>query len=262
MKTLASCIALASSSGLATGQATEAGPAAGRDIVLVAHRGGIVGEIAENTLGAFRHAIASGVDAIEIDLRGTRDGEIVVMHDATVDRTTNGRGAVAGMSLAELKALDAGRGERIPTYEEVLQLVAGTGMLLVLDIKEGQPLDRQQVARLTEQHAAVSSVIVGVRNLKDLRTFRALNPELRTVGFMKEIDDIEPFVQAGIDIVRLWPEWIDEDPRLIGKLHRFGKPVWATTDDAPREEMERLIGLGVDGIISDLPQAMREIRRR
>lgn len=107
------------------------------EVVFVAHRGGIVPGYPENTLAAFRHAIELGVDAIEIDPRGTKDGEIVIMHDATVDRTTNGRGRVEDLALRELKALDAGGGERVPTYEEVLELVAGSGVDLLLD---GRPV--------------------------------------------------------------------------------------------------------------------------
>ncbi len=260
MKTLASCIVLASPAGLAAGQAPPAGAAtADRDVVLVAHRGGIVPGYPENTLAAFRHAIENGADAIELDLRGTKDGRIVVMHDATVNRTTNGRGAVAHSSLAELRSLDAGQGERIPTYEEVLELVSGTEVLLVLDIKDGRHLDRRRVLQLAQDHGAITRILLGVRKLEDLRAFRALGGGFGTVGFVEEIDDIEPFVREGVDIIRLWPEWIDADPGLIGVVHALGKPVWAMTGDAPREELERFIRLGVDGIASDLPGVMREL---
>lgn len=261
MKTLASCVVLVSPSGLASGQAPQNSPdTPDRDVVLVAHRGGIVPDYPENTLVAFRRAIDSGVDAIEIDLRGTKDGQIVILHDDTVNRTTNGRGAIAAMRLAELRKLDAGAGERIPTYEEVLRFVAGTGILLLLDIKDSSRLDRREVVRLTEKHDAVQHVIVGARTLEDLRAFRALNPDLRTLGFVKEVEDVEPFMQAGADIIRLWPEWIEADPDLIGRVHRHGKPVWVLTGDAPRKELEKLIWLGVNGIISDLPDVMNGLR--
>jgi len=238
---------------------THAADAGERPVVSIAHRGGIVPGVPENTLAAFRRAIQEGAHVIEIDLRGTKDGEIVVMHDATVDRTTNGRGKVADKTLAELKALDAGNGERVPTYEEVLQLVAGSGVPLLLDIKENSVLDKRKVVRLTEQHDAVPNVIVGPRLLSDLRAFQALNPELKTLGFVKEIEDIEPFIEAGIDIIRLWPEWIEKQPELIGRLHKLGKPVWVTADDAPREQLAQLIQQGVDGILSDFPAQMRAL---
>jgi len=229
------------------------------NIVFVAHRGGIVPDYPENTLVTFRQAIEHGAQAIEIDLRGTKDGQIVIMHDETVDRTTNGHGKVTDQTLAELKSLDAGHGETIPTYEEVLQLVAGTGVVLLLDIKQSQVLDKDQVVRLTENHNSVLNIIVGARNLEDLRVFRALNPNLRILGFIQGVEDIEPFVQAGVDIIRLWPEWINADHELIEKVHAFGKPVWTTAGDAQRDELERLIKLKVDGILSDLPAVMKSL---
>lgn len=112
------------------------------NVAFVAHRGGIVPGYPENTLAAFRQAAKHGAEVIEVDLRGTKDGEVVIMHDETFDRTTNGKGKVTDYTLAELKKLDAGGGERIPTYEEALQLVAGTGVKLLLDIKESPVLNR------------------------------------------------------------------------------------------------------------------------
>lgn len=225
-------------------------------VAFVAHRGGIVAGSPENTIAAFRQAIRHGAEVIEIDLRGTRDGEIVIMHDATLDRTTNGKGRVGDRTLAELKTLDAGGGERIPTYEEVLQLVAGSGVKLLLDIKESPLLDKRKAVRLTEKYGAALDVIVGPRNLDDLAAFRALNPNLRTLGFVATVRDIEPFAQAGVDIIRLWPEWIAADPGLVKKVHQLGRPVWSTVNDAPRAEVEKLIALGVNGILSDLPEMM------
>jgi glycerophosphoryl diester phosphodiesterase len=233
-------------------------PASGADwpewsVAFIAHRGGIVPGYPENTMAAFRQAIAQGVQVIEVDLRGTKDGEVVVMHDETLDRTTDGRGPVASRTLAELKQLDAGRGERIPTYSEVLQLVAGTGVQLLLDIKQSPVLDRRKVVRLTDAHDASLKVIVGARTVEDLRTFRALNPNLRTLGFVNDVKEIEAFVLAGVDIIRLWPDWIYRDPALVGQVQALGKPVWTTAGDASRDQLERLIKLGVNGILSDFP---------
>jgi glycerophosphoryl diester phosphodiesterase len=253
-------VALAITSCLAFTSAVHASPdPQGSKVVLVAHRGAVGPGQPENTLAAFRLAIASGAEAIEIDLRGTRDGEVVVIHDATVDRTTNGTGAVADQTLAQLRRLDAGRGERIPTYREVLRLVAGTGIVLLLDIKKGGVLDRQKVIRVTEEHDAIESVIVGPRNLEDLKAFRALDPGLRILGFVDEIEDIAPFVQAGADIIRLWPEWIYANPALVGRVHELGRQVWTTAGDAPREELEKLVRLGVRGILVDQPAVMNEL---
>jgi glycerophosphoryl diester phosphodiesterase len=228
-------------------------------VLNIAHRGGIVPGYAENTLAAYRRAIAYGVDVIEIDLRGTRDGEVIILHDETLDRTTDGTGEVTGYTLGELKQLNAGKGESIPTYAEVLELVAGTGVKLLLDIKVSPVLDRGKVVRLTENHDAVLDVIVGVRTVDDLRQFRQLNPNIRALGFIRRPEDIDDFVTAGIDIIRLWPEWIRADQDIVGRVQGLGKPVWTTAGDAPREVLEELIRSGVNGILSDFPEVTSRV---
>jgi glycerophosphoryl diester phosphodiesterase len=160
-----------------------------------------------------------------------------------------------------LRQLDAGNGEKIPMYAEVLQLIAGTRVKLLLDIKVSPVLDRSQVVRLTEQHGAVLDVIVGVRNLADFKEFRQINPNLRTLGFVGTPEEIENFIAAGVDIIRVWPKWIQSDPDLIAKIHQLGKPVWATTSAASQAEIRELIQLGVDGILSDFPNLLGELRQ-
>lgn len=260
MATRIASAALAITASLASTSAVHAAPdSPASNVVLVAHRGAVGPGQPENTLAAFRQAIAGGAEAIEIDLRGTKDGEIVVIHDATVDRTTNGSGAVADQTLAQLRQLDAGRGERIPTYQEVLRLVSGTGIVLLLDIKKGGVLDRRKVIRVTEDYDAIANVIVGPRNLEDLKAFRALNPGLRTLGFVDEIEDIAPFVRGGADIIRLWPEWIYANPALVGRVHELGRHVWTIAGDAPSAELQKLVRLGVRGILVDRPEVMNEL---
>lgn len=231
-------------------------------IVNVAHRGGIVSGYPENTISSLKHAISIGVDVIEIDLRGTKDGEIVILHDETLDRTTNGRGKVSDYTLKDLKLLDAGNGEQIPTYEEILKLVSGSRVKLLLDIKVSPTLDKQKVIRLTEEHKAVLDVILGVREIMDLKTFQRLNSNIRTLGFVSTPEDVKDFIASGVDIIRLWPEWIKKDINLIDRVHQLGKPVWTTTSDAPEEEVRELIHLGINGIISDYPETMEKLLRQ
>jgi glycerophosphoryl diester phosphodiesterase len=234
----------------------------GWSVLNVAHRGGVGENAPENTLAAFRDAIGAGADVIELDLRGTRDGQVVVLHDATLDRTTSGRGSVADWTLAELKSLDAGGGERIPVYEEVLELVAGQGVKLLLDVKQSPRLDLARVVRLTQRRRAVLDVIVGVRSLDDLRRFGELDPNLRTLGFVPGVADVPDFVAAGVDAIRLWPEWIRADPGLVGRLHGMGRPVWSTAGDASSEGLEALIDSGVDGILTDRPRRLAALLAR
>ena len=259
------------------------------DVVVVAHRGMVSG-FPENTLAAYRRSISLGFSAIEIDLRATADGHIVVMHDDTVDRTTNGTGDVGRMTLAEIKCLDAGSragsafaDQRVPTYEEVLGALRGSGTKIVLDIKPSEALDNERVVCLTERAGAVLDVIVGPRSMADLRDFKKLNPNLRTLALVPgpefeplDVEAIEEFARAGADMIRLWPPWIFTDrdhggqpcrSQLIERLHELGKPAWTTADtlykdidpDHPREDLSELIRLGVNGIITDVPELTREL---
>ncbi len=237
-------------------------PAPARDVVWVAHRGGIVPGYPENTLKAFRHAIRSGAQVLEIDLRATKDGHLVVIHDRTLERTTNGRGLVCARTLAELKRLDAGGGERIPSYQEALELVAGTGVEVLLDIKRSRAQDLGKIVALTEQHGAVASVIAGVRSVRSLRKIRALNPGIRTLGFVRSPDRVDEFIAAGVDIVRLKYEWIERDPGLIERVHALGRPVWALAPGLARDGLDPLIDSGVDGIISDAPAMAYAVPRQ
>jgi len=260
-------------------------PYPGSDVTLVNHRGLSPG-IPENTLAAFRNSIAIGVDAIEIDMRTTKDGEIVILHDATVDRTTDGTGPVSELTLAQVKSLDAGShespqftGERIPGYEETLQLLKGTGVKLLLDIKTSSVTER--AVALTEQYGMIDQVIVGPRTVANLKAFQALNPDLTTLGFIATQADADAMIDAGVDYVRLWPHWItgsrdsaecqsDYAARvaafergerdhpgsascLLEDVVSQGTPVWSTVNDMSYEGMDEIIQLGATGILSDLP---------
>jgi glycerophosphoryl diester phosphodiesterase len=259
------------------------------DVVVVAHRGMVAG-FPENTLAAYRQAIVMGFSAIEIDLRATADGHIVVMHDDTVDRTTSGCGEVSKLMLADIRSLDAGShagpefaDQKVPTFEEVLETVRGSGVKLVLDIKPGPLLDHRRIVRLTEQYGAILDVIIGPRSLSDLHDFKRLNPNLRTLGLVPgeeftrpDHDAVEEFARSGADIIRLWPPWIftdrDQSPGgetsdLVERMHQLGKPVWTTADvlyrdinpERPRDDLAELVRLGVNGILTDVPELLRDL---
>ncbi|MEO3785796.1 glycerophosphodiester phosphodiesterase family protein [Actinocorallia sp. B10E7] len=254
------------------------------DLTLVNHRGLSPGH-PENTLAAFRNSIALGVDAIEIDLRSTGDGAIVIMHDDTVDRTTDGTGRVRDLTLEQIKALDAGGGERVPTYAETLATLQGTGVRLLLDIKESSRIP--EIVELTERYDMASDVIVGPRTVQALNEFKALNPGLRTLGFIPTPADADAFIAAGVDYIRLWPHWITDSRDsaacradyaarvaayengeravpgsascVLENVVAQGTPVWSTVNDAPYESMDELLRLGATGLLSDLPGVLAQL---
>lgn len=107
--------------------------------VTIGHRG-LMGVEPENTLRSFVRAERAGMDAVELDLHLSKDGALVVMHDAEVDRTTDGTGRIADKTLAELRELDAGQGERVPTFEEVLDAVASPVQAEIKDVTAARAL--------------------------------------------------------------------------------------------------------------------------
>jgi glycerophosphoryl diester phosphodiesterase len=143
-------------------------------------------------------------------------------------------------------------------------------------------LDNEHIARLTGQHGEDPGVIIAARSVTDLLDFRRLRPGLRTLGLVPGPESgppdtaaIEEFAQAGADIIRLWPQWIfagsqDAPPGqspMVQRLHDLGKPAWATADtlyddispDHPREDLTELVRLGTDGIITNLPELLRDV---
>lgn len=230
------------------------GDGSAASVVWVAHRGGIVPGIPENTLVAYRNAIAQGVDAIEIDLRGTADREVVILHDAMLERTTNGSGPVGSLTLAEVRELDAGQGERVPTFAEVLDLVRGTPTRLLLDIKESDSLDLTDVIGMVQARRMAGQVIAGVRSLADLEAVHGMDGRIATLGFVAEPAEIDAFANAGVDAIRLWPEWMANEPGLVDRVRGLGLPVWVTAGDASVAQLRTLVEQGATGILSDWPE--------
>ena len=229
--------------------------------IVIAHRGRDA-TTPENTLAAFRHSIAAGITILETDVRVTKDGEFVLLHDETVDRTTNGRGSIGDLTLAEVQKLDAGSGERIPTLREALRLVRETGTSLLLDMKPGTPV--KPVLQLVRSERAEQNVIFGLRSPDEAARLRQLAPRVRAVALMKRFRDLDAFEKAGIRTMRLWSHWIDPavggDPALVAQVKARGHAVWCVVGKRlPRADSEwqathaRLIALGVDAITTDRP---------
>ena len=245
--------------------------------LVVAHRGYSPG-MPENTIAAFRHAIGTGVYAIELDLRATADGQPVVMHDPTVDRTTNGSGAVAAMTLDQIRALDAGSktapafaGEHVPSFADALSLVGPSGAKLVIDVKTSHNMQLADVIRLIREHGMIDRVIVGVRTLEDLRQVKAAEPRIATLAFIPTPLSIDAFADAGADGIRLWSDWIAPDSvrqGLIAAVRARGKTLWITAGHAVPKEGARLQTFHqwlacapVDVILADRADVLLDIER-
>ncbi len=246
--------------------------------LVIAHRGGS-GLWPENTLYAFERAAAMGVDVIELDVRATADGALVVMHDATVDRTTGGSGRVGEMTLGELKRLDAGYrwspdggstfplrggGVTVPTLEEVF--AALPRMRFVIEPKQGTPAPVKALCRVIDEHATAERVVVGSFSQEILDEFRRECPAVATSAGPLEVSKFLALHKTGLSGVYSpamqalqVPEYaggtrvLTED--FIAAAHERNLEVHAWTVNEAAT-MKALLEMGVDGIMTDYPDRL------
>ncbi|WP_328335308.1 MULTISPECIES: glycerophosphodiester phosphodiesterase [unclassified Streptomyces] len=205
----------------------------------------------ENTLRSFRHAEQAGMDAIELDLHLSKDGSLVVMHDTDVDRTTNGKGAIADQTLAELRELDAGQGERIPVFEEVLDAVRSPIQAEIKDAAAARALAEVMLRRDLAGRVEVSSF-----HDEAVSEIAALVPGVRTVLIASRWGpDIVARAKAvgaatvALNIRRLTLETVE-------KAHSEGLKVlgWVVNT---QDHLRLVRALDLDGATTDYPEIRR-----
>ncbi len=201
----------------------------------------------------------------ELDVQSTRDGAVVVIHDETVDRTTNGHGAVADLTLEEMQCLDAGikfgakfQGERIPTLEEVMKAVRGR-LGLNIEIKEGAV--ERQVCELMRSCDALATSMVSSFEWKALEKVSAIDPDIR-IGLLAEKNpDALIDAASAMHAYAVNPRFDMAGTAFCEKAHARGLKVLVWTVDAP-EAMRILIAAGVDGIMTNYPARLRDVLAR
>lgn len=205
----------------------------------------------ENTLRSFVHAEQAGMDLIELDLHLSKDGALAVMHDAEVDRTTDGSGPIAEKTLAELRALDAGQGERVPVFEEVLDAVRSPIQAEIKDVAAARTLagvmrERDLVARVEvisfhdEAIAEIAQLVPGVRTaLVASRWGGDLVDRAKAVGATRLV----------LNIRRITLE-------LVEQAHAEGLTVVGWTVNT-QDQLRLARGLGLDGVTTDHPEIRR-----
>ncbi|MDD2901540.1 MAG: glycerophosphodiester phosphodiesterase family protein [Syntrophales bacterium] len=217
-------------------------------VKIIGHRGAAAAE-PENTLRAFKHALDAGAAAVELDVQLTKDGRLAVIHDETVDRTTNGRGRVKDYTLAELKKLDAGRGERLPALEEVVELVRGRGQILVeLKQPESAPafLALCREGLLFEDLRAISFWHPVIKGLKEQE------PRLRTGALMVgcPADPVGLARAAATDTLVLNYRYVNGE--LTEAAHRQGLKVSVWNIDDP-EDLAPYLAMNLEAICTNRP---------
>ena len=216
---------------------------------IMGHRGAPADE-PENTLRSFRRALAVGVAAVELDVQLTKDGRLAVIHDETLDRTTNGKGKVKDFTLAELQRLDAGRGEPVPSLEEVFDLVQGQAGLVV-ELKQpdaaGALLRFFQERRVFEVATVVSFWHPAVKALKEAEP--RLDVGVLMVGC--PADPVGLARAAGADTLALNYRYVTRE--LVDAAHRQEIKVIVWNIDDP-ETLKPYLAMNLDAICTNRPQ--------
>jgi glycerophosphoryl diester phosphodiesterase len=253
-----------------------------RPTLHIAHRGGAL-LAPENTLTAFRMAVERfGTDMLELDVHLTRDGEVVVAHDATLERCTDGAGPLAALSLAELRRLDAGhrfspdggrtfpfrgQGVRLPTLREVLR--AFPGLRLNIELKPDVPGIEDVFVRLLREEGALERVCMGSELDSVGERLAALVPEAchfyprdALTAYVLGVRSGEPPAEDGRYTVLDMPLYFGEvrlvDAQLLATAAAQGKWINVWTVDDP-EEMRRLLAEGIGGVMTDRPDLLRQV---
>ncbi len=229
--------------------------------LVIAHRGGSkIGP--ENTITAFDRGLAAGADGLELDVHLSRDGTVVVHHDAWLDRTTQAKGPLAVRTAAELAELD------IPTLRDVFERYPEIG--IIIELKQGGAMLADAVVQEIRRAGAAGRVCLGSFSLTALRAARASAPEIATSGarFEVRVALYRSWLHLTPGRVRYQAFQVPEvsgttrvvSPRFVQLAHKAGLAVQVWTVDEP-DDMRRLLDWGVDGIISDRPDIAAEVVR-
>lgn len=220
-------------------------------IYVVGHRGA-AGVLPENTLEGFRYAVELGCEYVECDVHLTRDEYLIVMHDETVDRTTNGTGAIRSLSFEEIRRLDAGNGERVPTLDEVLTLTKGKVQLLC-ELK-GEGVEDAAVEAVLA-HRMAEEVVFTSFFPERIQRVKRRDSSLRTGAIFSDPSDEEILraVEWGVEAVGV--HYKNLRLRTVERALAAGIQIRAWNPDTLREQ-KAMIALGVSGISTNRPDIL------
>ncbi|MBR10045.1 MAG: hypothetical protein CMP48_20445 [Rickettsiales bacterium] len=255
----------------------------GEHFDIIAHKGAS-GIAPENTIAAIQLALDMGVDMIEIDVRNTHDEEIVVIHDATLDRTTNGTGLVHDYTLEEIRELDAGSwfgdaryaGEKVPTLKEVLDLVDGKCQVLIeikhMDHPHYHDFAEKLIDVIREEKNGYEWIILQSEEAEYLEAAHEYDDHVQTKKLMIGEDStplLAFYIETKMHMGRakeddrmkaLNPEYHTLSTRRVFRMHARGFQVYTYSPNT-ESDMIKMLHMGVDGIITDYPDILVKIRK-
>ena len=280
------CLSCGGSGNGEDGGGTDGGPLGAEEILFsdqflnIAHRGGARVR-PEHTLLAYEQALVDGAHVLELDVHATSDGVLVVMHDDTVDRTTDGKGAIKEMTFDALRAFDAGHdfsddggetfpfrgmGLQVPSLEEVFE--AFPDEPYVIEIKQEAPSIVDAFVAMCEKHGIVDQMVGAAFSDAVIQELRRAAPDMATAFGLVEVADFyglsperEPTYEPPGEFLHVPTTFQGLDlmvPSFLNRAKRFGLKIHAwTINDV--DEMRALIDLGVDGIMTDYPPRLRDV---
>ena len=235
------------------------------DSALIAGHRGDRSAAPENTLPALQSALDGTMVYVETDIRLSADGVPVLIHDATVDRTTNGTGRVSDLTLAELQQLDAGSwfakafaGLQIPTLDSFLELLAQSNKKAMLELKGDWTEEAlTTVSTLLESHGLARRVVVASFNIDTLGRLQDVVPDLPRMVIIRDLpkDPVALVQEFGAIGVVTSPPSVEADPAVVDRIHRAGFGILLYTLNQ-KQSWRSALSLGVDGIITDKPSAL------
>ncbi len=222
-------------------------------MIRIGHRGAM-GYAPENTLSSFRKALELDVDMVEFDVQLCRSGELVVIHDDKVNRTTNGRGYVAGKTLKELRVLDAGGGERVPLLGEVLDLIDRKAEVNIelKGRKTAGPVHEVIERYVRGNDWEYGDFLVSSLYYNELERFSELNPDVRIGALINYIPRSIDRIAERFNAFSVHPHIRYVSQRLVNHAHERGLEVYVFTLNG-FDDIERMKSMGVDGIFSNYP---------
>jgi glycerophosphoryl diester phosphodiesterase len=223
------------------------------DFMIIGHRGA-AGYEPENTLLSFQKAIDIGVDWIEFDLHRSADGHLVVIHDDTVDRTTGGHGKVSDLTLAELKKLDAGKGQRIPTFQEVIDLARGRVKMIPEIKQEGIEME---LLDIIDRNDLVNRCLVSSFFTYSIRRCKEFHPQLQTAAIFSHLPI--DFRALALDVMAdaLFLRKDIASSALVTECHKNGFNVCIWNEDKP-EEIRKYADMEPDFMSSNFPDRLKQ----